>query len=91
MPDDMSLAKRKHPVAYSHRPVTPVIGEPDVSRVNGSEAYICPKCGAHDLVRIRRRFGDRLLSIFVKLRRFRCTHVDCLWVGNLRQKKHKSS
>jgi hypothetical protein len=44
----------------------------------------CPICGAHGMLRIRRRPIDRILSLFVRLRRFRCTHVECHWEGNLR-------
>jgi len=38
----------------------------------------CPKCGG-DLLRVRRFAVDRLLSLFVPVRRFRC--VECVWEG----------
>jgi hypothetical protein len=43
-------------------------------------------CGQAGLIRIRRRFIDRILSLFVKQRRFRCTQPGCQWQGNLREK-----
>lgn len=45
----------------------------------------CPACGGTGLARVRRRPIDRLLSLFVRLRRFRCTCVECQWQGNLRE------
>ena len=48
----------------------------------GSQA--CPACGERCLIRIRRRFIDRLLSLFVRLQRFRCQQFECQWEGNLR-------
>lgn len=51
----------------------------------GESSLTCPKCGGNDLVRIRRRVVDRLLSIFVKLRRYRCPEPRCEWVGNLKK------
>jgi len=48
--------------------------------------HACPMCGQHGLIRIRRRFIDRVLSLFVKQRRFRCTQPGCQWQGNLREK-----
>ena len=45
--------------------------------------YRCPDCG--DIVsRIPRRPFDRILSVFVSLRRYRCPNVLCVWEGNLR-------
>lgn len=46
----------------------------------------CPRCGAGGLVRVQRRAVDRLLGLFVSIRRYRCTHVECGWEGNLRIK-----
>jgi hypothetical protein len=45
--------------------------------------YRCPNCGG-ELVRIRRRVIDRLLSAFVPVRRFRCSMLECGHEGNLR-------
>ena len=56
-------------------------------QVDHSGRYACPHCGQHGLLRIRRRFVDRLLSLFVRQRRFRCTHSGCQWEGNLRERK----
>jgi hypothetical protein len=45
----------------------------------------CPDCG--DIVRrIPRRPFDRLLSVFVSLRRYRCPNILCVWEGNLRDR-----
>jgi len=54
---------------------------------DGSGSYACPRCGKGGLLRIRRRFIDRILSLFVRQRRFRCTHSGCQWEGNLRERK----
>ena len=51
------------------------------------DAYTCPICGQSGLVRIRRRFIDRILNLFVRQRRFRCTQPGCQWQGNLRRKR----
>jgi len=50
------------------------------------DSYWCPLCGQHGLIRIRRRLIDRILSLFVRQRRFRCTQPGCQWQGNLREK-----
>jgi hypothetical protein len=59
----------------------------DLSRPGDTDSYTYPRCGAQDLTRIPRRLVDRILAIFTGVRRFRCTHIDCLWEGNLRKKK----
>jgi len=42
----------------------------------------CPRCkGA--LIRIRRRPIDRLVSLILPRRRFRCVAIGCGWEGNL--------
>ncbi len=43
----------------------------------------CPRCGA-DLVRVRRRLVDRLLSLFAPVHRYRCRQHDCQWEGTIR-------
>jgi len=45
----------------------------------------CPVCNA-STHRIPRRFIDRLLSIFMPVRRYRCQSMKCTWEGNLRVK-----
>jgi hypothetical protein len=45
----------------------------------------CPVCNA-PTHRISRRFIDRLLSIFMPVRRYRCQSMKCTWEGNLRVK-----
>ena len=54
---------------------------------DSSGPYACPMCGMGGLLRIRRRFIDRVLSLIVRQRRFRCTHVGCQWEGNLRERR----
>ncbi len=61
-----------------------------LAQIAGNGAYICPNCGARDLTRIPRRLIDRFLALFTGVRRFRCTHVECSWEGNLRRKKSSS-
>ncbi len=59
---------------------------PKASRVIDPDPYLCPLCAQHGLIRIQRRLIDRLLSFFVRQRRFRCTQPGCSWEGNLREK-----
>jgi hypothetical protein len=40
----------------------------------------CPRCES-DLHRIHRRPGDRLLNLFVPVRRYQCKNRDCRWRG----------
>lgn len=53
--------------------------------IPGSPA--CPVCGLHKLSRIRRRRIDQLMSIFGRLRRYRCYEFSCQWEGNLKDSK----
>jgi len=46
----------------------------------------CPRCEG-PVIRVRRRFVDRLLSRFVPLRRYRCPRFGCSWEGNLRDER----
>lgn len=48
--------------------------------------FRCPGCG-DILIRLPRRGVDRLLSVFVPVRRFRCPNFLCVWEGNLRRSK----
>ena len=43
----------------------------------------CPVCGTN-LIRTPRRQVDRVVSLFVPVRRFRCQNFSCQWQGNLR-------
>jgi hypothetical protein len=45
--------------------------------------YACPECGG-PLVQVRRRVADRLLSLLIPVRRFRCSILSCGYEGNLR-------
>jgi len=65
-------------------------GNDSHAQIADSGVYICPKCGAQDLTRIPRRLIDRFLALFTGVRRFRCTHVECMWEGNLRRKNSSS-
>jgi hypothetical protein len=40
----------------------------------------CPRCGS-DLHRIHRRGRDRLLNLYVPVRRYRCRDRNCAWSG----------
>lgn len=35
-----------------------------------------------------RRLADLLVSMLIKVRRYRCHSLDCGWEGNLRVKRH---
>jgi hypothetical protein len=43
-------------------------------------AQECPRCGS-ELHRIHRRFRDRLLGLFLPVRRYQCKNRDCRWHG----------
>lgn len=45
---------------------------------------ICPACGEKYLMRIPRRVLDRLFSQIIPVKRYRCQHYTCPWVGNIR-------
>jgi hypothetical protein len=49
-------------------------------------AAACPRCGG-TVQRIRRRWIDRVLSVFARLRRYRCHSPLCGWEGNLRERQ----
>jgi hypothetical protein len=48
-----------------------------------SSGLICPSCHG-SINRTWRRPGDRMLSYFTPLARYRCASHDCRWEGNLR-------
>lgn len=48
---------------------------------------VCPVCGQQKLSRIHRRPIDQLMSIFGRLRRYRCYEFSCQWEGNLKDSK----
>ena len=43
-------------------------------------ALRCPRCtgGVH---RVHRRRGDRVVSLFIPVRRYRCSNKECRWCG----------
>jgi hypothetical protein len=55
----------------------------EASDASSANKHPCPRC-AGNLLRIRRRVIDRLLSLFVPMHRYECLHSFCLWKGNLR-------
>jgi hypothetical protein len=40
----------------------------------------CPRCGS-DLRRIRRRWRDRVVNLYVPVRRYQCRAAECTWHG----------
>jgi transposase-like protein len=42
----------------------------------------CPLCNSSYLDRVPRRFIDRIISLFVSVRRYQCE--SCGWCGNLK-------
>lgn len=47
----------------------------------------CRQCGDEALIRIRRRFIDRLMSLAYPVKRYRCSAPWCGWEGVLSKKK----
>jgi hypothetical protein len=43
-------------------------------------ALRCPRCGG-GVHRVHRRWGDRVVSLFVPVRRYRCSNRECRWCG----------
>ena len=62
-----------------HRPLS----TREASYAPGAREQSCPRC-AGNLIRIRRRIVDRLLTLFVPVRRYECPYSCCGWKGNLR-------
>jgi hypothetical protein len=54
-------------------------------RSNFHPAVACPKCGG-SARRVPRRQLDRVLSLFGRVHRFRCTRETCGWIGSVRMK-----
>jgi len=65
-------------------------GAGDRKTADSSPAPLCPSCGG-PVYRVRRRFLDRLISIIVPVRRFRCYSIGtgCQWEGNIRVKRQR--
>ena len=72
----------RHP---SSRP--PAFKYPETRDERRVLACQCPRCDGQ-LVRIRRRLIDRLYSLVVPVRRFRCGTMGCTWKGNLGKDKY---
>jgi hypothetical protein len=43
-------------------------------------ALACPRCGG-EVHRIHRRWYDRLLDLYVPVRRYQCKDPECCWRG----------
>jgi hypothetical protein len=43
-------------------------------------ALRCPRCGS-EMYRVHRHWHDRVLDLFVPVRRYRCKNQDCTWRG----------
>ncbi len=43
----------------------------------------CPLCAGY-AVRIRRRYIDRIISLFNTVHRYQCQEYKCRWKGNIR-------
>ncbi len=46
-----------------------------------SDDRCCPVCNSSYVDRVKRRFADRLIALFVPLKRYCCG--SCGWVGNV--------
>ena len=55
------------------------------SGTNLKDGLRCPRCGGV-VVRVPRHAFDRLISLFSRRHRFRCTALGCEWEGSLRAK-----
>ena len=62
-----------------HRPLS----TREASYVPDASEQPCPRC-AGNLIRIRRRTIDRLLSVVMPVHRYECPHYCCGWKGNIR-------
>ncbi len=52
--------------------------------------YQCPNCAGYTQ-RIHRRYVDRLMSVVVPVKRYKCHDYHCGWKGNVRINRHKSA
>ncbi|HET9977240.1 MAG TPA: hypothetical protein VFQ20_07385 [Burkholderiaceae bacterium] len=62
----------------------------DQGRAAAPARVSCPRCGG-PVDRIARRGLDRLVSLVVPLRRYRCGSDACAWEGALRASRDASS
>lgn len=53
-----------------------------IARDAGHRETACPRCNA-SVVRIYRRFVDRMVSMIHPVRRYRCQSFICRWEGNI--------
>lgn len=47
---------------------------------------VCPRCKG-PIYRTHRRLVDRVISVIVPVRRYRCFSVRCQWEGNIHQRR----
>jgi hypothetical protein len=67
-------------------PLSGITGRTDDAGYD-SHVRACPRCNG-SVYRIHRRVIDKLVCIFIPIRRYRCHSDDCRWEGNLRVKRH---
>jgi len=56
--------------------------QPAYSTPRPSYKYTCPVCNG-PVYRVRRRFIDKLLCLFIHVRRYKCFSPFCAWEGTL--------
>jgi predicted RNA-binding Zn-ribbon protein involved in translation (DUF1610 family) len=52
------------------------------SAPRSSLRHTCPEC-SEQVHRVRRRFIDRVISLFKPVQRYRCLSPSCGWEGNM--------
>lgn len=62
---------------------TPPLYPADDARPVYGQRRGCPRCG-RDLLRVRRRYIDRILSLAIPVHRYHCLSMGCGWKGNIR-------
>jgi len=61
--------------------------KPEGGQDGNASTLRCPRCNG-ELIRVRRRLIDKLLSIVIPVRRFRCVDAGCIWEGNVRRHRN---
>lgn len=56
------------------------------SAEHADRELVCPRCKG-PVYRTHRRLVDRLVSLIVPVRRYRCVAVRCQWEGNIVQRR----
>lgn len=55
---------------------------------SSNRRYDCPRCGQHTH-RVHRRLHERIFSLIVPMRRYRCSH--CGWSGLVRKGQQRAN